>query len=168
MFSASILRKIGIIGVILLNIGCDQISKNVVRNTVEPQAYIQIHKDYFILSNVENTGAMLGFGENLSPILKLIFLQTLPLLVLLVLLFRLLYKMQHNKWLIMAFAFVIGGGLSNIIDRILLGYVTDFFQIKIGFFKTGIFNMADVSVTMGVLLILILSFKSQKKLESEA
>ena len=168
MFSASILRKIGIIGIILLNIGCDQISKNIVRNTVEPRAYIQIYEDYFILSNVENTGAMLGFGENLSPILKLIFLQTLPLLVLLVLLFRLLYKMQHNKWLIMAFAFVIGGGLSNIIDRILLGYVTDFFQIKRGFFKTGILNMADVSVTMGVLLILILSFKSQKKLESEA
>jgi len=102
---------------------------------------------------------MLGFGQNLSPVLKAIFLKGLPLIVLLVLLARTLQKTNLNPWMILAFAFVIGGGIGNLIDRITYGSVTDFFQIKLGFFKTGIFNMADVSVTLGVLLILFLSIK---------
>lgn len=153
------IKKIAIVVLILLNIGCDQLSKTVVRQKISPQEYIQVVNDHFILTNVENTGAMLGFGSNLPPILKIIFLQVLPVLVLLVLLFRILQKSNMNKWLVVAFAFVIGGGIGNLIDRIAYGSVTDFFHIQFGFFKTGIFNMADVSVTMGVLLILFLSIR---------
>ncbi len=156
------MRNTIIILIVLLNIGCDQISKDVVRKNVDPNDYIRVVQDNFILTNVENTGAMLGFGQNLPPILKVILLQALPVLVLLILLFRILQKSNLDKWLIMAFAFVIGGGIGNLIDRILYGSVTDFFQIKIGFLKTGIFNMADVSVTVGVLLILLLSFRNKK------
>jgi signal peptidase II len=147
---------------VLLNIGCDQISKKVVRKTVKSQEYIQVINDNLILTNIENTGAMLGFGENFPPVLKIILLQILPLLVLLVLLYRTLTKAHLNKWMVLSFAFVIGGGIGNLIDRILYGSVTDFFQIRLGIFKTGIFNMADVAVTLGVLLILFLSFSGKK------
>ena len=156
------LKKLLILLLVFLNIGCDQISKDVVRKNVTPNDYIQLIQDNLILTNVENTGAMLGFGRNLPPVLKIILLQALPVLVLLILLFRILQKSNLNKWLIIAFAFVIGGGIGNLIDRIAYGSVTDFFQIKLGFFKTGIFNMADVSVTTGVLLILFLSFRDKK------
>ncbi|MFH6604138.1 signal peptidase II [Maribacter algicola] len=155
------MRRTIILLIVLLNIGCDQISKDVVRKNVDPNDYIQVIQDKFILTNVENTGAMLGFGRNLPPILKVILLQILPVLVLMILLFRILQKTNLDNWLIIAFAFVIGGGIGNLIDRILYGSVTDFFQIKIGFLKTGIFNMADVSVTVGVLLILLLSFRNK-------
>jgi signal peptidase II len=72
---------------------------------------------------------------------------------------RTLQKTNLNRWLVLAFAFVIGGGMGNLIDRIAYGSVTDFFQIKFGLFKTGIFNMADVSVTIGVFLLLFLTFR---------
>lgn len=147
---------------VLLNIGCDQVTKEVVRNTVAPMEYIAFLNDRFILTNVENTGAMLGFGENLSPIFKRILLQGLPIIVLLILLFRILKKPNIGRWLTLAFAFVIGGGIGNLIDRVAYGSVTDFFQIKLGFFKTGIFNMADVSVSLGILLIIFVSFRQQK------
>ncbi|RKN81466.1 signal peptidase II [Ulvibacterium marinum] len=156
-------KKIGILVLVLLNIGCDQLSKDIVRKNVAPMDYIQVVRENLILTNVENTGAMLGFGQNLSPIPKLIFLQILPVSVLLILLFRVLQKSNLNKWLIIAFAFVIGGGIGNLIDRIVYGSVTDFFQIKIGILRTGIFNMADVSVTIGVLLILFLSIGNKKR-----
>ncbi len=156
-------KKIGILVLVLLNIGCDQLSKDIVRKNVAPMDYIQVVSENLILTNVENTGAMLGFGQNLSPIPKLIFLQILPVSVLLILLFRVLQKSNLNKWLIIAFAFVIGGGIGNLIDRIAYGSVTDFFQIKIGILRTGIFNMADVSVTIGVLLILFLSIGTKKR-----
>ena len=105
---------------------------------------------------------MLGFGENFPPIIKIVLLQGLPFLVLLILLYRTLNKTNLNKWIILAFAFVIGGGIGNLIDRIAYGSVTDFFQIRLGIFRTGIFNMADVAVTFGVLLILALSLKHKK------
>jgi signal peptidase II len=147
---------------VLLNVGCDQLSKEVVRQQVAHRDYIPLIENHFILTNVENTGAMLGFGQNFPPLLKIILLQGLPLLVLLVLLYRLLTKSRLNLWLVIAFAFVIGGGLGNLIDRIFYGSVTDFFQLRLGFFRTGIFNMADVAVTFGVLLILGLSLFHKK------
>lgn len=153
------LKRFSIIAFVLLNIGCDQISKNIVRKNVEPMEYIQIVGDNLILTNVENTGAMLGFGQGFSPALKLILLQGLPLIVLLILLARTLLKTNLNRWMVLAFAFVIGGGIGNLIDRIAYGSVTDFFQIKLGIFKTGIFNMADMSVTTGVLLLLFLTMR---------
>jgi len=156
------IKKIAIVLLVLLNIGCDQLSKNAVRKHISEHDRIELIGDNFIMVKVENTGAMLGFGQNLSPILKLIFLQTIPVLVLLVLLFRILKKTNMNIWLVFAFACVIGGGIGNLIDRIAYGQVTDFFHINIGFFKTGIFNMADVSVTLGVLLILFLNIRNRK------
>lgn len=156
------MKKITILILVLLNIGCDQISKNIVRKNVNQNEYIQLVNDNFILTNVENTGAMLGFGEGFPPILKIILLQILPVVVLIALLINILRKTYINKWLIGAFAFVIGGGIGNLIDRIAHGKVTDFFILKLGFFKTGIFNMADVSVTLGIILIFILSIKHKK------
>lgn len=158
----NVLKRPIIILLVLLNIGCDQISKDVVRKNVGPNEYIQVVSDNLILTNVENTGAMLGFGQDLPPILKIIFLQVIPVIVLIILLYRILKKRELNKFLVMAFAFVIGGGIGNLIDRILHGSVTDFFVIELGYFKTGIFNMADVSVTTGVLMILILSLGNRK------
>lgn len=154
--------RILIIVLVLFNVGCDQVSKKVVRENISRQEYIPLIKDNFILTNVENTGAMLGFGANFPPTLKLILFQVLPLLVLLILLYRILTKTHNNKWMLLAFAFVIGGGIGNLIDRIALGSVTDFFQIRLGFFRTGIFNMADVAVTTGVLLILVLGLFGKK------
>ena len=151
-----------ILTLVLLNIGCDQLSKEVVRKNVASREYIELVKDHFILTNVENTGAMLGFGASFPPILKIVLFQILPILVLLVLLYRVLTKKTIGTWLVIAFAFVIGGGIGNLIDRIVYGSVTDFFQIRLGFLQTGIFNMADAAVTFGVLLILGLSLFGKK------
>jgi signal peptidase II len=156
------LKRLVIILLVLLNIGCDQWSKEMVRQNVDYGERITLIGQNFTLTKVENEGAMLGWGRDLSPFLKTIILQIVPLALLLVLLIRILQKQNLNKWLVFAFACVIGGGIGNLIDRIAHGEVTDFFHIEIWFFKTGIFNMADVSVTMGVLLILLLSFKNRK------
>ncbi len=156
------MKKIAIIVLVLLNIGCDQLSKNAVRKNVSNNDRIELIGDNFIMVKVENTGAMLGFGSDLSPILKIVFLQAIPVIVLLVLLFRIFRKTNMDKWLVFAFACIIGGGTGNLIDRIVYGEVTDFFYINIGYFKTGIFNMADVSVTLGLILILFLSLRHRK------
>ena len=137
-------KKLAILLLVVLNFGCDQISKGVVRKHVEPNDYIRVIGDQFILTNVENTGAMLGFGRQFSPLLKIALFQMLPILVLVVLLFRILRKNHLNTWSTLAFASVIGGGIGNLVDRIAYGSVTDFFQIKLGLFKTGIFKTVNM------------------------
>lgn len=148
--------------IVLITVSCDQISKEITRQKVDPKAFIPIIKNHLILTNVENTGAMLGFGQDFPPLLKRFLLQALPMLLLLILLYRIMSKPNLNLLVIIAFALVIGGGLGNLIDRIAYGSVTDFFQIRLGFFRTGIFNIADVAVTLGLFMFIYLIVRGKK------
>ena len=54
-----------------------------------------------------------------------------------------------------AIAFIIGGGVGNLIDRFRLGgRVTDFIYLQAGVLHTGVFNVADMAITFGVLWLL--------------
>ncbi|UOB18222.1 signal peptidase II [Abyssalbus ytuae] len=147
-------KKILVLLLVLLNFGCDQISKSIVRKNVEYYETTPIIQDNFILTKVENKGAFLGFGSSLHPVIKTVFLLGLPTVALLAMLAYLLFKTNLNQYFIIGFSFIVGGGIGNIFDRILYGSVTDFLHIDLGLFKTGIFNMADVSVMAGSLYIL--------------
>jgi signal peptidase II len=159
------LRILLIFSIIFLNIGCDQVSKKLVRNSLKYQERIELIPDYFILTNVENTGAFLGAGSDFSPILKLLFLLILPTVVLLLVLYYVLVNTKLSKEILIGLSFLVGGGIGNIYDRFLYGSVTDFFHISLGgIFKTGIFNMADVSVMVGMGFVLYSSLVKKEGL----
>ncbi|KJD35461.1 lipoprotein signal peptidase [Tamlana sedimentorum] len=162
-------RSIFITVVIVLTIAVDQISKVLVRANVigqtetQPSERISIIGDSFWLMNVENTGAFLGMGSDLNPTLRLILLLILPILVLGFVLRYIIKDKSLDNWSLFAYASIIGGGIANIYDRIFLGSVTDFLFIDLGsVFKTGIFNMADVSVTTGMIILIFTNFKTKK------
>ena len=74
-----------------------------------------------------------------------------------------------NNVSMVGFCCIIGGGLANLYDRVLYGQVTDFFHIDLGgVFKTGIFNLADVSVMTGMGLLILASFKARKEQEANS
>ena len=75
---------------------------------------------------------------------------------------------QVGPWQRIAFAFIIAGGGSNIIDLILEGKVVDFLNIGIGDFRSGIFNIADMAIMAGLFLILPMAFKSSVPKEKES
>ena len=140
----------------------DQFSKFLIRQNVDQYSEIKLIGDYFILTNVENSGAFLGMGSDFSPFVKTIFLIILPVIVLICIMIYVYRDKQIDKISLIGFCFIIGGGIANIYDRILYGSVTDFLFIDLGgIFKTGIFNIADLSVTTGMILILLMSFKSK-------
>ena len=149
---------------VLLNVGCDQISKQKVREEILPGEIIQVLDDYVILTNTENAGAFFGLGSELNPLKKLIFLQVIPIISLVLMLIYVFYSMKDATASFLAgMGFVIGGGIGNIFDRVRLGSVTDFLYIDIGWARTGIFNMADVSVLIGAFFLAIFFFKNQIK-----
>ena len=157
-------RYLLVFGLILLNIACDQVSKKIVRDDVEPHSQTEIIGDLFILTNVENKGAFLGMGSDLNPILKTVLLLILPIAVLLVVIRYVLVKDNLDTFNLIGLTFIVGGGIGNLYDRILYGQVTDFFHIDLGgIFKTGIFNMADVSVMVGMAFILLAGILHKKE-----
>ncbi|GAA3584879.1 signal peptidase II [Snuella lapsa] len=156
-------RTLYIALVIFITIAIDQISKVIVRIYVPSSQRSQIIGDYFTLHNVENTGAFLGMGSDFNPTLRLILLLILPIIVLGLVLRHILKDKSLDKLSLFAFASIIGGGIANVYDRIVYGSVTDFFHIDLGgIFRTGIFNMADLSVTTGMIILVFVSFKKKK------
>lgn len=155
-------RNISITILIAVSILLDQLSKFLIRQNVDQYSEIKLIGDYFILTNVENSGAFLGMGSDFSPFIKTIFLLILPIIVLICIMIYVYRDKQIDKISLIGFCLIIGGGIANIYDRILYGSVTDFLFIDLGgIFKTGIFNIADLSVTTGMILILLMSFRSK-------
>ena len=145
---------------VFLSIAFDQISKIWVRNNFESYSEKSIIGDVFTLIKVENTGAFLGMGSELSEIPRILLLIILPVIVLISITLYTYIDKSLDKLSIIGFSLIIGGGIANIFDRIVFGSVTDFLYINLGgIFKTGIFNIADLSVTTGMIIILISSFK---------
>ncbi len=125
---------------------------------------INVIEDYFQLIWVENKGAFLGMGSDMDPTLKLIFLLILPTLVLGYVIYYIVKTKELDRLSLIAFCCIIGGGVANVFDRIVYGEVTDFFFINLGgVFKTGIFNVADLSVTTGMLMLLFSGIFNNKK-----
>ena len=155
-------RNILITIIVLLSIVSDQISKVWARNNLESYIEKNIFSDVFSLIKVENTGAFLGMGSELPETLRILLLIVLPVIVLISITIYTYIDKSLNKISIIGFSFIIGGGIANIFDRIIFGSVTDFLYLNFGgVFKTGIFNIADLSVTSGMILILISSFKKK-------
>lgn len=148
---------------VVFNVVIDQVSKFWIRANVDDRSQASIIGDWFTLHNVENSGAFLGMGSDLNPTLKLILLLIIPILVLGYVLYYIIKTKELDKLSVIGFACIIGGGVANVYDRVMYGSVTDFLHLDFGgVFKTGIFNVADMSVTGGMIMILVASFIYKK------
>ena len=159
-----ILRNILILLILLSSIGCDQVSKNIVRHNIEFNQKIVVIDNFMTITKIENAGAFLSLGQHLPRIIyKLLFI----LIPFLALSFGLYYLLRHNslpKSISLGICLVISGGLGNLIDRILYGSVTDFLYFNFGIFHTGIVNIADIAITTGFIILFIKILLSQNKL----
>ncbi|WP_411766671.1 signal peptidase II [Winogradskyella sp. A3E31] len=163
-------RTAFILLLITFNIAADQISKWIVRAnmTYGRQGEMDVIGDYFQLIWVENKGAFLGMGSDMNATLKLIFLLILPTLVLGYVVYYIFKTKSLDRLSLIAFCCIIGGGIANVFDRIVYGKVTDFMYIELtDVLKTGIFNIADVSVTTGMIILIFSNFLGSKKQKAE-
>lgn len=159
--SGKILKFILLSLLIILNIGCDQVSKGIVRENIGRFERIEVVKDHLTITHVENPGAFLSLGSNMSSFNRNLFLTYLPLLILLGGIAYTFSNKNLTRLQLTAFCFIIGGGIGNLLDRLIYGSVTDFLHIDLGIMQSGIFNMADLSIVCGVLLIIIFIFRKK-------
>jgi signal peptidase II len=156
------IQNIGILIILVTNIGCDQVSKSIVRERLDARQRVELAGDYFILTRVENTGAFLSLGNSLPAPLRIVLLSVFPALIMGYGLYYLFSRRSLSRVMILGLCFIIGGGIGNLYDRIVYGSVTDFLHMDFVIFRTGIFNMADVSIMVGTFLILIHSLLKQQ------
>ena len=157
-------RNLFIVLLIVFNIAIDQISKVWVRANFDYGETKSLIGEKFIMQYVENQGAFLGMGSDMHPTLKLILLLILPTIVLGYVIYYIIKNKELDRMSLIAFCCIVGGGIANVFDRITRGEFTDFFFVNLGgVFKTGIFNIADVSVTTGMLILLFSGLFSKKK-----
>ncbi len=144
--------------IILLSVVLDQWTKYLAVVHLQPVDTLPLWQDIFHLTYLENRGAAFGMLANHRWVFMI--LSTLSILLLLVWLLR---EKPTSPWVRTAMALIIGGGIGNMIDRVRLGYVVDFIDVRaIDFY---IFNGADsfVCVGCGMIVVWVLYMELVKK-----
>ncbi|MCC0630733.1 MULTISPECIES: signal peptidase II [unclassified Clostridioides] len=143
--------------IIILLIGLDQLSKIWVLNNLVGVSTIPIINNVFHLTYVENRGAAFGLLQNNQWIFIIV--------ALLATVFGLYYLNTRKVHILGKFGviLVISGALGNLIDRVRLGFVVDYFDFRI--IWEYVFNVADVFVVIGTvfLCIYVLFFESKSR-----
>jgi signal peptidase II len=149
-------RRLTLAALIALILIADQATKHAVRTSLamhEPMRYFGVAT----LIYTENPGAFLSLGESLPPKLRtLIFdgVVAIGLAIAVVALF--LGRIPQRGGDDVALALIVAGGVGNLIDRVRFhGRVTDFIYLAAGPLHTGVFNIADMAITTGVIWLLV-------------
>ncbi|MEM6406068.1 MAG: signal peptidase II [Pseudomonadota bacterium] len=140
-------------------IGLDQLSKAwILAHFQEYQ--VQVIWPVFNLTLVYNTGAAFSFLADAGGWQHYFFV-TLATAVSVALIVWLKRLSASEHWVAWALALVLGGALGNLIDRLLHGKVVDFLQWHWQSYYWPTFNVADMAITTGVILLLIDSFRTR-------
>lgn len=144
-------KTLGYLLLIAVLIALDQCTKWIVDLRMELFQSVEIW-NFIKLTYIHNTGAAFGILEG-SRILFVLF--TLALIIAAVLLWKKPWMKRYRG----AVSVIIAGALGNCIDRIFRGYVVDF----IDFTYWPVFNVADIAVVCGTVLLAILIFTGKEE-----
>ncbi len=135
--------------ILILLVGFDIVTKNLVFNYIDLYDFIPII--FFLeLTHIHNFGVSFGFLSGIVSPWILIFIGLLVVGFITYLMIN--SKDLLEKW---GLFIIISGALSNIIDRIINGYVIDFIYLHISNFYWPAFNFADIYISIGILMVII-------------
>ncbi len=152
--------KLTCAAIVLVTVLLDTLTKNIAVNSLKDHGA----GDFAVIENVfhftyhENKGAAFGMlSDN-----RWIFMSISVIAILAIAIYLFINK-ENSPLLSISLSLILGGGIGNMIDRVLLGYVIDFLNFKIINFP--IFNLADAFVTVGAALIVTYLFTSENHKE---
>lgn len=138
----------------------DWVSKAVAVNLLSVGDSVRILGDYVRLSLSFNPGAAFGLsfgGVNVHLVITAAVIGLIAAMA--------LFTSADSKREQAGYGLILGGAIGNLGDRLLTGKVTDFLDIGIGDLRWWTFNVADIALTVGVALLLMVSFRSRLTVE---
>ena len=141
--------------IIALVVAFDQLTKYLIKANMELESTIPLLDGVFHITYIQNYGAAFSILQN-----KTEFLIIMQLVVIAAVLFYLLKRRKQEHWgLLLSLSLIAAGGIGNLIDRAVNGYVIDFLDFRIW----PIFNVADISVCVGCGLLVLYVFLIEPK-----
>ena len=160
----SIVKRLLLILLVLVAcVGCDQTTKMYAEANLPRVQALSLLSDTVRLQVTHNEGSFLGLGASAPRAWRAATLRVgVGAMLLALLVYALLVRTGQGSF-IFALALVLSGGFSNLIDRFVNdGYVVDFLNLGVGSIRTGVFNVADVAITAGALLLLVQSWRRRQ------
>ena len=141
--------------VVVSLVGIDHYTKFLVTNLIDLNSSVKVIDGFFSLTYVQNFGAGFSIMQN-----ETIFFYILTPICLVIFVYLLLKAKELLSKI--ALLLMISGTIGNFIDRIVTIYVVDFLDFNIFGWDFPIFNFADICLTIGVFLYIIIIFKEEK------
>ena len=129
----------------ILIILSDQFTKDIIN--VNYKSIVNNDLIFFSIDYVKNYGAAFNMLSG-----SRIFLSTVSIIIALILIYFILYKKNLSNIDLLSYSFILGGTVGNGIDRVSKGYVIDF--INLNFINFPVFNIADISINIGLIFII--------------
>ncbi|MES2855860.1 MAG: signal peptidase II [Bdellovibrionota bacterium] len=158
-------------------ITADQATKMYVLTHLQVGEIIPVIENFFNFTHVHNPGAAFGFLADSHEAFREIFFLSMPPVALLIILAILRGVPEADKWTIGALSAVFGGAIGNYIDRLRFRHVIDFLDFTIVYdaaamppkrFVYPAFNIADIAIVCGVIILLFLEFTRSKNAKTES
>ena len=153
-------KKILAISTIFLAI--DQLSKVATSILLNLNKPLEIIKDFFYLTLCHNEGAAWGMFSNAKIVIAI------GTIIALIIIYHFIYCFKQNKRNTLAFGLLLGGLSGNLIDRLMFGYVRDFLDFYIFGYDYPVFNIADMCIVGGVILLIIAVLKGEDNNEANS
>ena len=129
----------------------DQISKLLTKQYMVLSQSKKILGDFLRYTYIENPG--MAFGIQIGN--KMLF-TVFSIIASIIVFIYLLRTRGNQRYVKLALAFILGGAIGNLVDRLLYGSVVDFIDVGIGELRWPVFNIADSAVSIGMVLLIVL------------
>ena len=138
----------------------DQIIKLLIESSINLFEKIDVIDNFFSITNVQNDGGAFSILSGYSLIF-IIFPITFIMFI-----DKYYIKYNFSRFNKVIYGMLYGGVLANLVDRIVRGYVVDYFDFKIFNYNFPIFNLADTFIVIGVFLLLLKEIRKENNLDS--
>jgi signal peptidase II len=131
----------------------DQLTKAWLTSILDPGESVQVIGDYVRLVHGQNNGALFGLFRESALLFGIVSIGVIGLIV--------VYHARSGRsvYLSVTLGLLLGGAIGNLIDRFRLGYVVDFVDIGIGTLRFYTFNVADMAISLSLILLVLLAIK---------
>jgi len=151
-------KPLTLLGISLTCLLLDQVTKYLFWNLLREPLHLLPFLDF---AKAFNKGFVFGLFQHSEGLLKTLSYYGIPILIVLLLLWG-IFRVRDTL-VGLGLALILGGGLGNLLDRLLLGGVRDFIDFHIGDWHYPTFNVADICVSLGILLLLVGYLKGETK-----